>query len=382
MSGGTKLDTRVIHAGEPRPRVAGAVTLPIFQSATFENPPGTDYHDLGYIRLSTTPNHVALHRKLADLEGGEAALVTASGMAAITTALMTVVHPGEHLLAQDCLYGGTHDFITREFARLQVDFDFVAGDDADSWAAHLKPNTRAIYVETMTNPLLAVADLPAVVEFARAHDLVSLIDNTFATPVNFRPLEHGFDLVLHSATKYLNGHSDLVAGVVVGAGQRVGRIKRAVDLYGGALDPHACFLLQRGLKTLGLRMARHNANAQALAEMLSAHPAVARVHYPGLPDHPHHRRAADLFAGCGGVLSFELEDPGLAPGTIERLELMTNAPSLGGVETLITRPATTSHAGMAREDRERLGIGDGLIRIAVGIEHPDDLVRDLTQALP
>lgn len=382
MSTGAKLDTRAIHAGEPRPRIAGAVSLPIFQSATFESAPGTDYHDLGYIRLSTTPNHVALHRKLADLEGGESALVTASGMAAITTALMTVVRPGEHLLAQDCLYGGTHDFITRQLKELRVDFDFIAADDPDSWAAQLKPNTRAIYVETMTNPLLTVADLPAVAAFARAHDLVSLIDNTFATPVNFRPLEHGFDLVLHSATKYLNGHSDLVAGVVVGSGARIGRIKKALDLFGGALDPHACFLLQRGLKTLVLRMARHNANAQVLAEMLSAHPAVARVHFPGLPDHPHHRRAAALFAGCGGVLSFELEDPALAAAVIDRLELMTNAPSLGGVETLITRPATTSHAGMSRADRERLGIVDGLIRIAVGIEHPDDLIGDLTQALP
>ncbi len=376
-----KLETRLIHAGEPRPRIEGAVSMPIFQSSTFETRPGAGYHELGYIRLSTTPNHVALHAKLADLEGGEAGLVTASGMAAITTTLMTVLKPGDHLLAQGCLYGGTHDFIASDLKNWGVASDFIDPNDPESWSALLRPETRAIYAETLTNPLLQVGELPAIVAFARANGLVSMIDSTFATPVNFRPLEHGFDLVLHSATKYLNGHSDIVAGVVVGAAEMVQRIKKSLDLYGGALDPHACFLLQRGLKTLALRVRRQNANAQALAEMLAAHPAVVRVNYPGLADHPHHVLAKRLFEGCGGVLSFELEDPTAADETIGRLEIMTSAPSLGGIETLITRPAASSHAGMSRADRERVGIGEGLIRIAVGIEHADDLIADLMHGL-
>ena len=377
----SKLETRLIHAGEPRPRIKGAVSMPIFQSSTFESKPGVSYHELGYIRLSTTPNHDALHAKLASLEGGEAGLVTGSGMAAITTTLMTVLGPGDHFLAQDCLYGGTHDFITRELKKWGVACDFIGPDDPQSWEAQLKPNTRAIYVESLTNPLLQVGDLPAMAAFAEAHGLISLIDNTFATPVNFRPLAHGFDLVLHSATKYLNGHSDIVAGAIIGSAEWVGRIKKSLDHFGGALDPHACFLLHRGLKTLALRIRQHNDNTQSLAEALAAHPAVARVHYPGLPGHPHHGLASRLFSGCGGVLSFELKDADGAEKLVKSLKIMVNAPSLGGVETLITRPATTSHVGMSRQDRQRLGISDGLIRVAVGIENVDDLIADLNAGL-
>jgi len=246
------LETRLIHAGEPKPRIHGAVSLPIFQSSTYQYTGQGDYDDLKYIRMNNTPNHLALHEKLAALENAETALVAASGMAVITTTLFALLSPGDHFLAQDCLYGGTHDFITRDFAGLGISFDFIDGSDPDSWKAKLRPNTKIIYCETMTNPLLQVADLKAIVEFAREHGLVSLIDNTFASPVNFRPAEWGFDLSLHSCTKYLNGHSDIVAGAVIGPADLIGKITHKLVIFGGTLDPHACFLLHRGIKTLSV----------------------------------------------------------------------------------------------------------------------------------
>ena len=383
MSGPYKrLETKLVHAGEPRPRIDGAVEMPIFQSATFEYRGERRYDDVRYLRLNNTPNHLALHAKLADLEGSEAALVTASGMAAITTTLLTVLTAGDHLLAQSCLYGGTHDFVTHDFAGLGLSFDFIDADRPESWRALLRPNTRAIYVEAMTNPLLEVADLKAVVGFARANRLLSLIDNTFASPVNFRPIEAGFDLSLHSATKYLNGHSDIVAGAVAGSAALIERIRHKANHLGGSLDPHAAFLLSRGLKTLALRVRYQNESALRIAQFLASHPAVARVHYAGLESHPRHERARSLFAGFGGVLSFELQGaPERADELARRVRIPAVAPSLGGVHTLLTRPATTSHAGLSREDRARLGISDGLLRLSVGIESTEDLLEDFAQAL-
>ena len=376
------IETKLIHAGEPEPRIGGAVSMPIFQSAMFEYAGETDYHDLKYIRLNNTPNHVALHEKLAALENGEAALVTASGMAAIATALLAVLSAGDHLLAQDCLYGGTHGLITRDFASFGLSYDFIDGDDPDSWKRKLRPNTKAIYVETISNPLMQVSDLQAVAEFAKAHGLVSLIDNTFASPMNFRPPEWGLDLSLHSCTKYLNGHSDIVAGAVIGSAQWIGRVKRKLDHLGGSLDPHACFLLHRGMKTLAVRVKQQNQSALQIAQFLEKHPQVATVNYPGLPSHPRHRRACELFNGFGGMLSFELKGGLEASASFMRnAKLPISAPSLGGVETLLTRPATTSHSGMAPEDRQRLGITDSLIRVSVGIEATEDIIEDFQQAL-
>jgi cystathionine beta-lyase/cystathionine gamma-synthase len=252
------IETKLIHAGEPEPRVEGSVSMPIFQSSTFEYAGETDYHALKYIRLNNTPNHEAVHRKLAALENAEAALVSASGMAAISTALLTVLSAGDHLLAQDCLYGGTHDLITKDFAGFGIEYDFIDANDPPSWREKLRPNTKAIYVEAMTNPLVEVADLKAVAAFAKETGLVSMIDNTFASPFNFRPAEHGFDISLHSATKYLNGHSDIVAGACIGGAEIIGKIKKKLDHLGGSMDPHAVFLLHRGMKTLALRMAYQN----------------------------------------------------------------------------------------------------------------------------
>lgn len=377
-----RFETKLVHAGEPRPRPEGAVAMPIYQSSTYENAGAGGYHDLKYIRLNNTPNHTALHGKLAALEGGEAALVTASGMAAISSTLLAVLATGDHVLAHDGLYGGTSDLLTKDLPRLGITCTFVDARRPETWAAHVTPRTRVFYVETITNPLAQVVALDDVARFARARGLISIIDNTLATPVNYRPIEHGFDLVVHSATKYLNGHSDIVAGVVVGRADQVAAIKHKVDHLGGALDPHACFLLQRGLKTLALRVRYQNDSTLAIARFLASHPAVARVHYPGLPDHPDHTRAAAWLAGMGGVLGFELAGgvPAVAR-LFARLTLPVNAPSLGGPETLVTVPATSSHAGLTADARRQQGIADGLVRMSVGLEATQDLIDDLAAAL-
>ena len=375
------IETRVVHAGET-PRIEGAVTTPIFQSAMYETFGGPDYHDIKYIRLNNTPNHAVLHEKLASVESAERAVVTASGMAAITTSLLSILRTGDHLLIQNTLYGGTDSFVMKDLPGFGIDYDFIDPGKPDTWAPKLKPATRAIYVEAISNPLIEVGDLEAVVEFARKNKLVSMVDNTFASPINFRPAEHGFDLSLHSCTKYLNGHSDIVAGAVIGRADLVDKIKHKLDHLGGTLDPHACFLLQRGLKTLGLRVARQNESAMKIAGFLEGHRAIARVNYPGLPSSPCHARARKLFDGFGGMLSFEVA------GGLDKVERFMRAvkipiiaPSLGGTETLLTRPAVTSHASLDPEARRKKGISDTLVRMSVGIEWADDLVEDLDQAL-
>ena len=376
------IETKLIHAGEPEPLIGGAVAMPIFQSATFAYRGEQNYHDLRYIRLSNTPNHEVLHRKLAALENAEAALVAGSGMAAISATLLALLGSGDHLMAQDCLYGGTHDLLTGDLPALEISTDFIDANDPPSWREQLTTRTRAIYVETVSNPLMSVADLNAVVEFAAAHGLVSIIDNTFASPVNFRPAEAGFDLSLHSCTKYLNGHSDIVAGAVIGRSSLVQKVAHKLNHLGGVLDPHACFLLHRGMKTLAVRVRYQNESALKIARFLEAHPKVRRVNYPGLESNPDHLRACELLDGFGGMLSFELEG-GLAAADsfIDHVTLPISAPSLGGVESLITRPATTSHSGMTPEERARAGIAEGLIRFSVGLEATEDLIEDFTRAL-
>jgi len=377
-----KTDTLLVHAGEPRPRAGGAVAMPIYQSSTFEETEGRDYHDIRYARLSNTPSHEALHAKLAALEGAEAALATASGMAAVSAALFSVLRTGDHILAQDGLYGGTHDLIVHDLPRLGIEHTFVPGDDPSAWERALTPRTRAFYLESMTNPLVRVADLPAAASFARSKEMVAIIDNTFATPLAFSPLRRGFDLVVHSATKYLNGHSDLIAGALMGSTERVRAAKKTLDHLGGSLDPHACFLLQRGLKTLGVRFRQQCATALAVAAFLETHRAVARVNHLGLSSHPHHTRARELFAHFGAMMSFELRGGAKAAEKMfARLTLPLHAPSLGGPETLVTRPAASSHVGLSPEERARIGIGEGLVRVSIGLEDPADLIEDFGRAL-
>jgi cystathionine beta-lyase/cystathionine gamma-synthase len=274
------LPTQLIHAGEPSPRIQGAVSMPIFQSANFENENVEKYSDIVYARLNNTPNHTALHAKLAAIEGAEAALVTGSGMAAISSALFAVLKAGDHLLVQKTIYGGTHALITEDLKRFGIEFDFIDPAEPSAWSASVKANTRAIYVESISNPLMEVPELQAVTEFARSKGLVSMIDNTFATPVNFKPSQLGFDLSLHSATKYLNGHSDVIAGAVIGKRELVHKVNHTATHLGGMLDPHACFLLHRGLKTLFVRVQYQNTSALKIARFLSEQSSVVKVNYP------------------------------------------------------------------------------------------------------
>ena len=376
------IETLAVHAGEPNPRISGAVVMPVFMSAMYETRDERSYDEQQYIRLNNTPNAQALSKKLAALESAESAVVTASGMAAVTTTLLTILSTGDHLLTQDCLYGGTHDFVTRDLERYGISYTFIDRDKPDDWEKKIRPNTRALYMETISNPLMQVPDLEAAVDFAKHHKLTSVIDNTFASPVNYRPIEYGFDLSIHSATKYLNGHSDIVAGAVIGGSELVEKITHKLNHLGGSLDPHAAFLLHRGLKTLALRVRQHNENALEIARFLEKHSSLAKVNYPGLESHPNHQRAKRLFDGYGGMMSFQLQGGvNEAEQFLKRLKLPVIAPSLGSVETLITRPARTSHSGLLAEDRWRLGISDELIRFSVGIEGADDLMADLEQAL-
>ena len=382
MSNNYQLNTKLIHAGEPKKRYGGAVSMPIFQSSTFEFGGQTDYHDLKYIRLNNTPNHIVLHEKLAALEGAEAALVTASGMAAISASFLTFLKSGDHFLAHESLYGGTHDLINKDFPDLGIECDFINGCDPNGWEEKLRLETKLIYVETITNPLLDVLDLNAVVAFAKKNNLLSLIDNTFASPVNYRPIQNGFDLSLHSATKYLNGHTDIVAGAVIGSKELVTQVRHKLNHLGGALDPNACFLMHRGMKTLGLRMERQNFNSLEVAKFLDGHPRVAKVNHPGLESSGSYDRANELLDGTSGMVSFEIdgsvEDANLF---MSHLDLFINTASLGGVESLVTRPVQTSHSGMTPEERMAAGIRDELIRLSIGIEDAEDLIGDLGQAL-
>ncbi len=379
---GRRIETLAVHAGERRPGPEGSVVFPIYQGTVYAVPPGTDYHDIRYLRLSSTPTQTYLNDKLAALEGAEAAVATASGMAAVSTVLLANLKKGDHLLAGDCLYGGTHDFLTRHADDLGLAYTFIDVQRPETWAAARRPNTRLLLLETITNPLMRVPPLKEIAAFARREGIMTVIDNTFASPVNCRPLDLGIDLSFHSATKYLNGHSDLVAGCVLGSKDRVTRVRKTLNHFGGSIDAHAAFLLARGIKTLAIRVRAQNANALALARFLAAHPKVAAVNYPGLETHPDHRHAREILSGFGGMLSFRLKGAlEAAERMIAALQLPSFAPSLGGVETLITRPAITSHAGMSRADRERLGITDDLVRLSVGIESADDLIDDFRQAL-
>jgi cystathionine beta-lyase/cystathionine gamma-synthase len=376
------METLAVHGGERRPGPEGSVVYPIYQGTVYSIEPGTGYHDLPYIRLNSTPSQRYLHDKLAALEGAEASVATASGMAAVATTLLSLLRVGDHLLASDCLYGGTHDFLTEHAADLGWRYSFVDVHRPQTWSAARTPQTKVFLVETITNPMMRVGLLGEIADFARREGMLTVIDNTFATPVNFRPLQAGFDLCIHSATKYLGGHSDLVAGAVMGSAELIDQVRRTLNLYGGSLDPHTGFLLARGIKTLALRVRAHNHNGAALAEFLAGHPQVAAVNYPGLASHPDHTHAATLLSGFGGMLSLRLRGgETAAEALLDALRLPAVAPSLGGVETLITRPAVTSHAGMSLEDRERLGITSDLIRVSCGIEGTPDLIADFDQAL-
>ncbi|MCS3627391.1 cystathionine gamma-synthase/cystathionine gamma-lyase/cystathionine beta-lyase [Salinibacter ruber] len=373
------LDTQSIHAGEPEPRIEGAVSMPVFQTATYtHDDPGASPR---YVRYNNSPNHEALHEKLAALTETERALVTASGMAAISSALLGVLEAGDHLVAPHSLYGGTLALLNDLLPRFGIAHTLVPEDTPEAWTAALQPNTKVLYAEAITNPRLDVLNLTGMVDLAEEHDLTTVIDNTFASPVNLRPASLGFDVVLHSATKYLGGHSDVAAGVVAGASKPLDNALQTTKLLGGMLDPHACGLLHRSLKTLGVRVRKQNETARALAAALADHDGVERVHHPSLSSHPHHDRARTLLDGFGGMVGLELAPQTTVDSFFDALSLPLRAPSLGGVETLVTQPVHTSHKDVAPAARRAMGITDRFVRVSVGLEGPKDLVADFAAAL-
>lgn len=385
-----RLATIAVRGGQPRQDAFDAVTTPIACASTyaFGSYDELEDHFEGRTRREEygrygNPTVRAAEAKLAALDGAEACALFASGMAAITTALFAIVKHGDHVILSSDGYRRTRSFVTQTLAKFGVTCTIVEPGDPGAVIAAVTDRTRIILTESPTNPYLRVVDLPALREAKRRNPrLKLLIDATFATPVNARPLAQGADLVIHSCTKYLGGHNDLLAGSVAGDEALVSLVRDARDVLGGVLDPHAAYLLVRGLKTLPLRVARQNETALALARWLETQPGVERVYYPGLPSHPDHEVAARLLSGFGGVVSFFLSaDLATTARALDACELATIAPSLGGVETLIEQPAIMSHYGLSKEEREALGIGDGLVRLAVGIEDEADIRADLERVL-
>lgn len=361
---------------------ADGIGTPLFPSSTYLLGDPGDFDDIRYVRLNNTPNQVLVGRKLAALEQAEAALVSPSGTAAIAMTLEAMLRPGDHVVTMEALYGGTRKIFDRLLPPRGVSVSYVPADDLEAWGEAIGPSTRLLYAESMMNPCLDVPPLDGLVSLARDRGLLSVIDNTICSPVGFRPVPFGFDLVVHSASKYLNGHTDVVAGVVAGDAERVETIRRHMNLAGVCLDPHGCHLLQRGLKTLPLRVPAQTENAARLAELLASHPRVSRVHYPGLPGDPAHGRARAYFDGFGAMVTFVPEGgPAVADAVLGGLEIGQIAPSLGGLETLVSRPATTSHAGLPPELRRRMGVTDDMVRVSVGIEDAEDLLADFDAAL-
>jgi cystathionine beta-lyase/cystathionine gamma-synthase len=371
--------TRAVHAGAPTPVAGAPVVMPIHQTSTFFSDPEPGGEVL-YTRYGNNPNHLATSARIAALEGAEDAVLVASGNAACALALLSCAGAGSRIVAQSELYGGTLRILNRELPRLGIATKYVPVDA--EWDAELVEPAAALLLEVPVNPTLRVPDVRRAAAAAQRMGVPVIVDATFASPINFRPLEHGADLVFHSATKYLGGHSDLSAGVVAGGRERVDQVRELLKSFGPVLDPHAVWLLERGIKTLAVRMARHNENGLAVARWLEQHEGVAQVFHPGLPSHPDHRRAAELMDGFGGVVSFVVRGGDEAALKFTRaLRLMCVAPSLGGVETLVSLPRFTSHSALSREQRHAAGIADGFVRLALGIEDAADLIADLRQAL-
>jgi cystathionine beta-lyase/cystathionine gamma-synthase len=369
------LSTRAIH-GDPEPRPDWTpVTRPVFQSTTFTNPIGSTAEVL-YTRYGNNPNQVHIGKRLALLEGAEAALFLSSGMGATALAHLAVLRPGDHLISSEWIYGGVHRLFTEEFGRFGIEVTFVDPLRSRAWKEALRKSTRALFVETPTNPLLRVIDLEPIATLAKAEGLALLVDSTFASPIAFRPLEHGADIVIHSATKYLNGHTDVIAGAVAGTDAVVEEVRRLMQLWGQAIDPHAAWLIERGMRTLAVRMARHSATGIAVAEWFSRQPQVATVHYPGLPSHRDHATAKRVLEGFGGMLGIELKGGARAAERFLRaLTIAAHAPSLGGTETLVSEPRLTSHKSLSPEERARGGIPDGFLRFSLGLKMPTTLIR-------
>jgi cystathionine beta-lyase/cystathionine gamma-synthase len=374
------LATRVVHGGRS-PGLHESIASPLVQGVNFVEPIGTA-DGLLYPRYGNVPNADVVQRRLAALEGAESALVLASGMGALACAMLALLRPGDHLLASAWIYGGARVLFEEEFPRLGISVTTIDPTVSRDWRRHLRRETRAVFVETPANPVCRVIDLVPLRQLTKDLGLALVVDSTFASPINLRPIEHGADVVVHSATKYLNGHHDVLAGVVLGTAPYVEEVRQKMMRWGQAPDPFACWLLERGLKTLDIRVRRQNENALRIATWLAAREEVERVHYAGLPDHPDHAVAQDQMNGFGGMLAFELRGGATAAErTLRRLTLIRHAPSLGGVESIVSEPRFTSHAHLTPEQRAAVGIPDGFIRLSVGIESANDLIEDLQKAV-
>ena len=386
----TGWSTKAIHAGEESLPKTGPLIPPIYQNSTFQFETAEECvaaftdEDSGYVYTRWgNPTQSVLESKIAALEGGEAALATASGMAAVSTTLFTLLANGDHVVAMDSLYSGSYNILNDDLRRMGIETTFVDATDSSAVERAIQSNTKAIYVESPANPTLKLVDLAACAKIASAHGTTSIIDNTFATPCGQQPISLGFDLVVHSMTKYLSGNSTVVAGVIVGSKEFVDSAKKGtLRNFGGVISPFNAWLTLHGVATLPLRFERHCANAGALAAFLENHSAIERVHYPGLPSHPQHALAKRQMNYFGGMISFELKG-GITAGEklVNRVELCALAVSLGDVRTLICHPASTTHSQVSPEARRRAGITDGLVRVSVGLEEVEDIIADLDQTL-
>lgn len=373
--------TIAVH-GDPgvRDRMAPVVS-PLVQSVNFVQQPGSA-DGLLYTRYGNTPNAELVQRRLALLEGSEAALALSSGMGATACALLALLRPGDHLLASQWIYGGTRKLFIDEFTSMGIDVTLVDPMETRAWRKRMRKETRAIFIESPVNPTCRVLDLRPISYLTKDVGLALVVDSTFASPVNFRPIEHGADVVIHSTTKYLNGHHDILGGAVMGTASYVEEVRQKMMVWGQAPDPFSCWLLERGLKTLDVRVRRQNESAMRIARWAEERKEIKRVHYPGLPSHPDYEVARETLDGYGGMLALELAGGGRAADRyVKRLKLLTYATSLGGVDSLVSEPRYSSHAAMTSAERAAVGIPDGFLRISVGIEDADDLIGDLEQAL-
>lgn len=372
------LNTICTHIGEVKDEQFKGAVSPIYMSSSYE------YEDVAvkrYPRYYNTPNQAALGEKIALLEHTEAAMIFGSGMAAISHALMAFLKAGDHIVLQQTLYGGTYNFAVTQFEKYGISYSFTTGWQPEDFAKELKENTKVIYIETPSNPLLTITDIEAIAKLAKSKGIVSMIDNTFASPVNQNPVDFGIDIVLHSATKYMGGHSDICAGAVAASKEHIEKIWQASICFGGSLSDQTVWLLERSLKTMGLRVKEQNKNAMVLASMLEKHDAVERVYYPGLASHPDHELAKKQMKGFGGMLSFELLETIDATAFLKALKLIKPSMSLAGVESTMLLPTKTSHSLMSAADRKAQGIKDNLIRFSVGIEEHEDILADINQAI-
>jgi cystathionine beta-lyase/cystathionine gamma-synthase len=377
----TDLATLAVHAGTESRAADAPVVNPLYQSVNFIQEIGTA-DGLRYPRYGNTPNAELVQRRIAALEGAETAVLLGSGMGAIACGLLALLRPGDHLLASSWIYGGAMQLLTKEFATLGIEVTLADPFEPRVWRRMVRKTTRAVFLETPANPTCRVIDLRPISYVTREHGIALVVDSTFASPINLRPIEHGADVVIHSATKYLNGHHDVLGGVVCGTAPYIEEVRQKMMLWGQAPDPFAAWLLDRGIKTLDVRMKRHNENAMRVAEWCAERKQIRRVHYPGLPKHPDHETAKSSMDGYGGMMAIELAGGAAAAEKfLRKLKIIRHAPSLGGVDSLVSEPRFTSHTHLSADERAEAGIPDGFLRLSIGIESAQDLIGDIEQAL-